>query len=132
MVGLIWCSTDGLKATTLNQGAGWCDIVTAQGFSAGGSFVVAADGTFRAPGFVVRRNLSTMGGAYDCALGTADPDEARELREQGLLGPESYPEGVWGCSVVAVVFDSVPSGDGDGSTTLVYREATAEMVTVER
>lgn len=128
-IGLIMCSTDGLKATTLNQGAGWCDITTNAGFASPGGATVGADGTFTAE-YRVKRNLSTMGGAYDCALGTADPDDARELRDQGLLGPTSYPEGVWGCSVVAVVTGMQPNGDG--SSTIVYLDATAEMVTFRR
>jgi hypothetical protein len=134
---LIECTTHGLGAATLEAGAGWCDIgsqlsvMPAPGATMGpdGSTPdVGEDGTFTST-YTVKRNLSTMGGAYDCALGGLSAEagvQLRELHEAGTLGPASFPEGVYGCSVVAVVEEYVPIGGG--SYRVDYAAATAQIL----
>ena len=134
---LIECTTHGLAAAALADAVGYCDVGTrwdvfppadAEVDLDGPTPDVGADGTFTAR-YNVRRNVSTMGGAFDCALGglSADAgDQLRELLDAGTLGAASFPPGVFGCSVVAVVTGSTPQGDGSSVET--YRSATAHIL----
>ena len=79
----------GSRPTTLNQGAGWCDIATAQGFSAG------RRRSWSAPMARSRaaRLRSCDGTCRPWAAPTTAPwappipTRRAQLREQGLLGP---------------------------------------------
>ena len=125
-VSFLSCSTDALRATTFSKAAAWCDLTTMVGFLTPDAVTTAGpDGTFAAT-YTVKGILATAAGAYDCVLATVDPDEAGALRDEGLLGPTSYPEGVWGCSVVAVVTGIEVNADGD--RFLSYLDAAAEVV----